>query len=56
MIEVRNGRIAEVLPNQGFANKHAARLTDPLPHVRFGEYVSFEWPRPELQQWTSPSS
>jgi hypothetical protein len=41
MIEVRNWRIAEVFPNHGFANKRAAHATGPLPHVRFGEYVSF---------------
>ena len=27
------------------------RTDDPLPHVRFGKYVRFEWGSPPLEQW-----
>ena len=28
-----------------------SRATDPLPHVRLGRYVRFEWNSPELIKW-----
>ncbi len=27
------------------------RTDDPIPHVRLGKYVCFEWGSPYLQQW-----
>jgi len=28
-----------------------ARSNDPLPYVKFGRYVRFEWGSPELVEW-----
>ena len=27
------------------------RTDDPIPHVRLGKYVRFEWGSPSLEQW-----
>ena len=27
------------------------RTDDPIPHVRLGKYVRFEWGSPALEQW-----
>ena len=28
-----------------------SRTTDPIPHLRFGQYVRFEWGSPALNTW-----
>lgn len=28
-----------------------SRVSDPIPHVRLGRYVRFEWGSPELEAW-----
>ncbi len=28
-----------------------SRAVDPIPHVRLGKYVRFEWDSPQLQAW-----
>ena len=28
-----------------------SRVTDPIPHIRFGRYVRFRWGSPELEGW-----
>ncbi len=30
-----------------------ARAVDPIPHVRFGRYVRFEWNSPALNAWVA---
>ncbi len=27
------------------------RCTDPIPHVKLGRYVRFEWQSPQLARW-----
>jgi hypothetical protein len=39
------------LPAPWIREQTRSRATDPLPHVRFGKYVRFQWGSPELQQW-----
>ena len=29
------------------------RATDPIPHVKLGRYVRFEWGSPALEEWWS---
>jgi len=28
-----------------------SRTSDPIPHLRLGHYVRFQWDSPELNQW-----
>ena len=39
------------LPESWVREYTRARVRDPIPHVRFGRYVRFEWPSPELAEW-----
>jgi hypothetical protein len=39
------------LPESWVREQTRARATDPLPHVRFGKYVRFQWRSPELESW-----
>jgi hypothetical protein len=39
------------LPASWIREQTRSRATDPLPHVRFGKYVRFQWLSPELEQW-----
>jgi len=39
------------LPASWIREQTRSRATDPLPHVRFGKYVRFQWGSPELEQW-----
>lgn len=39
------------LPASWIREQTRSRATDPLPHVRFGKYVRFQWQSPELEQW-----
>jgi hypothetical protein len=39
------------LPETWIREKVRRRTTDPLPHVRFGKYVRFQWGSPELESW-----
>lgn len=27
------------------------RTTDPIPHIRFGKYIRFQWGCPDLEGW-----
>lgn len=39
------------LPESWVRERVRARSDDPLPHVKVGRYVRFEWGSPELLQW-----
>ena len=39
------------LPASWIREQTRSRAADPLPHVRFGKYVRFQWLSPELKQW-----
>lgn len=39
------------LPESWVRDRVRARSNDPLPHVKIGRYVRFEWGSPELIQW-----
>ncbi len=39
------------LPESWVREHVRSRSDDPLPHVKVGRYVRFEWGRPELVQW-----
>lgn len=39
------------LPASWIREQTRSRATDPLPHVRFGKYVRYQWQSPELEQW-----
>ena len=39
------------LPASWIREQTRSRAADPLPHVRFGKYVRFQWGSPELEQW-----
>ncbi len=39
------------LPESWVRDRVRARNNDPLPHVKVGRYVRFEWGSPELVQW-----
>jgi len=39
------------LPESWVRDRVRVRSEDPLPHVKFGRYVRFEWGSPELVEW-----
>lgn len=39
------------LPESWVRDRVRARSDDPLPHVKIGRYVRFEWGRSELIEW-----
>ncbi|MGH9438155.1 MAG: hypothetical protein ACRD22_09725 [Terriglobia bacterium] len=39
------------LPESWIRDRVRARSDDPLPHVKIGRYVRFEWASPELVEW-----
>jgi hypothetical protein len=39
------------LPASWIREQTRSRAADPLPHVRFGKYVRFQWLSPELERW-----
>lgn len=39
------------LPTSWIREQTRSRAADPLPHVRFGKYVRFQWLSPELERW-----
>ena len=40
-----------VLPTSWVREHVRSRVTDPIPHIRFGRYVRFRWGSPELEGW-----
>ncbi len=40
-----------VLPVSWVREHVRSRVTDPIPHIRFGRYVRFRWGSPELEGW-----
>ena len=40
-----------VLPTSWVREHVRSRVTDPIPHIRFGRYVRFRWGSPELKGW-----
>ena len=41
------------VPESWIREQTRSRSVDPIPHVRLGRYVRFEWNSPELLQWWS---
>lgn len=39
------------VPESWVREQVRSRTTDPIPHVRLGKYVRFEWGSPQLEQW-----
>jgi hypothetical protein len=39
------------LPESWIRDQVRSRATDPIPHLRFGRYVRFQWAHPDLMQW-----
>lgn len=39
------------LPESWVRDRVRARSDDPLPHVKVGRYIRFEWGSPELIEW-----
>jgi len=39
------------VPESWVRDRVRARSDDPLPHVKIGRYVRFEWGSPDLVQW-----
>ena len=39
------------LPESWIREQTRSRAVDPIPHVRLGRYVRFEWNSPELLKW-----
>lgn len=39
------------LPESWIRQQVRSRAMDPIPHVRFGRYVRFEWGSPDLSKW-----
>jgi hypothetical protein len=39
------------LPESWVRDRVRVRSDDPLPHVKVGRYVRFEWGSPELVEW-----
>ena len=39
------------LPESWVRDRVRSRTDDPLPHVKFGRYVRFEWGSRELVEW-----
>jgi hypothetical protein len=40
-----------VLPVSWVRGHVRGRVTDPIPHIRFGRYVRFRWGSPEREGW-----
>ena len=41
------------LPTSWIREQTRSRSVDPIPHLRLGRYVRFEWGSPELAAWLS---
>ena len=41
------------LPASWIREQTRSRCSDPIPHLRLGRYVRFEWGSPELASWLS---
>jgi hypothetical protein len=41
------------LPASWIREQTRSRATDPLPCIRFGKYVRFQWQSPELERWVN---
>jgi hypothetical protein len=39
------------LPESWVRDQVRSRSTDPIPHLRFGRYVRFQWGHPDLVKW-----
>jgi hypothetical protein len=39
------------LPASWVRDQVRSRATDPLPCIRFGRYVRFQWGHPDLEKW-----
>jgi hypothetical protein len=39
------------VPETWVREQTRSRAADPLPHVRLGRYVRFEWGSPDLGEW-----
>ena len=39
------------VPESWVRDQVRSRAADPIPHVRFGRYVRFEWQHPDLIEW-----
>jgi hypothetical protein len=39
------------LPPSWIREQTRNRATDPIPHLRFGRYVRFQWGTPDLAAW-----
>lgn len=39
------------LPESWVRDQTRSRAEDPLPCLRFGKYVRFEWGHPKLEEW-----
>ena len=39
------------LPASWIREQTRSRSVDPIPHLRLGRYVRFEWGSPELEKW-----
>jgi hypothetical protein len=39
------------LPESWVRDQVRSRANDPIPHLRFGRYVRFQWGHPDLVKW-----
>jgi len=39
------------LPESWVRNQTRSRAKNPIPHLKFGRYVRFQWGSPELVEW-----
>jgi len=39
------------LPESWVREMTRSRTSDPIPHLRFGRYVRFQWGAPQLRAW-----
>lgn len=39
------------LPETWIREQTRSRAADPIPCIRFGRYIRFEWNSPHLQEW-----
>jgi hypothetical protein len=39
------------LPESWIRDQVRTRANDPIPHLRFGRYVRFQWSHPDLLEW-----
>jgi len=39
------------VPESWVREQVRTRATDPIPHLRFGKYVRFQWGSPVLDEW-----